>query len=92
MKLGKILIIMDMGQRNSYIPPLREYPQQKGFQRQQNQKNNTVVIKNVNYHMDGSTIHVTDHDTIYVVGDRETSIIEFCSVAAQEMNSRNLSE
>ena len=36
-----------------------------------------VVIKNVNYNMNGTTIHVTDH----VVSDREASIIEFCSVA-----------
>lgn len=41
----------------------------------------TVVIKNVNYNMNGTTIHVTDHDTVHVVSDREASIIEFCSVA-----------
>lgn len=41
----------------------------------------TVVIKNVNYNMNGATIHVTDHDTTHAVSDREASIIEFCSVA-----------
>ena len=41
----------------------------------------TVVIKNVNYNMNGTTIHVTDHDPVHVGGDREASIIEFCSIA-----------
>lgn len=41
----------------------------------------TVVIKNVNYNMNGTTIHAADHDTVHVVSDREASIIEFCSVA-----------
>lgn len=41
----------------------------------------TVVIKNVNYYMDGASVHDTTHDTVHVVSDREISIIEFCSVA-----------